>query len=94
MDQVHASVDRPGALGPPWTDGGMDRGGAGARWRAHQSSASSRSSAPKLIGRGAKGREEHGELGSGLIGARATAVARRGHGKLSGEGFWLGRGEE
>jgi hypothetical protein len=23
------SVDRPGALGPPWTDGGADRGGSG-----------------------------------------------------------------
>jgi hypothetical protein len=23
------SVDQPGALGPPWTDGGTDRGGAG-----------------------------------------------------------------
>jgi hypothetical protein len=29
VDRVHASVDRPGALGPPWTDGSPDRGGAG-----------------------------------------------------------------
>jgi hypothetical protein len=29
VDRVHASVDWPGALGPPWTDGGADRGGAG-----------------------------------------------------------------
>jgi hypothetical protein len=29
MDRVHASVDRPGALGPPWTDSGADRGGLG-----------------------------------------------------------------
>jgi hypothetical protein len=28
--------------------------------------------APKLAGGGAKGREEHGELGSGLTGARAA----------------------
>jgi hypothetical protein len=27
MERVHAFVDRPGALGPPWTDGGADRGG-------------------------------------------------------------------
>jgi hypothetical protein len=27
VDRVHASVDRPGALGPPWTDDGADRGG-------------------------------------------------------------------
>jgi hypothetical protein len=33
MDRVQVSVDRPGVLGPPCTDGGMDRGGAGAWWR-------------------------------------------------------------
>jgi hypothetical protein len=27
VDRVHASMDRPGALGPPWTNGGADRGG-------------------------------------------------------------------
>jgi hypothetical protein len=73
VDRVHASVDRPGALSPPWTDDGADRGGAGARLRAHRSSASGRSGAPKLTGGGAKGREEHGELGSGLTGARVVA---------------------
>jgi hypothetical protein len=73
VDRVHASVDRSGALGPPWTDGGTDRGGAGAWQRAHRSSTSGRSGAPKLTDGGAKGREEHGELGSGLTGARAVA---------------------
>jgi hypothetical protein len=73
VDRVHASMDRPGALGPPWTDGGTDRGGAGVRRLAHRSSASGHSGAPKLTGGGAKGREEHGELGSGLTGARAAA---------------------
>jgi hypothetical protein len=29
VDRVHVSVDRPGVLGPPWTDGGVDRGGLG-----------------------------------------------------------------
>jgi hypothetical protein len=65
-------VDRPGVLGPPWTDGGVDRGGPGAQRRAHRSSASDRSGAPKLAGGGAKWREEHGELGSVLTGARAV----------------------
>jgi hypothetical protein len=74
VDRVHASVDRPGALGPPWTDGGTDKGGARARRRAHRSSASGRSGAPKLTGEGAKGRGEHEELGSGLTGARAVAL--------------------
>jgi hypothetical protein len=63
VDRVHASVDRPGALGLPWTDGGADNGGAGARRRAHRSSASGRSGAPKLTGGGAKERGAHGELG-------------------------------
>jgi hypothetical protein len=29
MDRVHISVDRLGMLGPPWIDGGADRGGPG-----------------------------------------------------------------
>jgi hypothetical protein len=29
VDRVHVSADRPGVLGPPWTDGGADRGGPG-----------------------------------------------------------------
>jgi hypothetical protein len=47
--------------------------GAGARRRAHRSIASGRSGAPKLTGGGAKEREEHGELGSGLTRARTVA---------------------
>ena len=30
MDRVHVSVDRPGALGPPWNDAGTDKGHGGA----------------------------------------------------------------
>jgi hypothetical protein len=63
VDRVHASVDRPGALGPPWTNGGTDKGGAGARRHAHQSWASGRSGATKLTGGGATERGAHGELG-------------------------------
>jgi hypothetical protein len=29
VDRVHVSVDQPGVLGPPWTNGGADRGGPG-----------------------------------------------------------------
>jgi hypothetical protein len=60
VDRVHASVDWPGALGPLWTDGHADRGGAGARWRAHRSSASGCSGAPKLTGGGATKRGAYG----------------------------------
>jgi hypothetical protein len=48
VDRVHASVDRPGVLSPPWTDGGADRGGT---------------EAPKLTSGGATERGAHGELG-------------------------------
>jgi hypothetical protein len=34
VDRVHASVDRPGTLGPPWTDGSGDRGGGAGRGSA------------------------------------------------------------
>jgi hypothetical protein len=75
-------VNRPGACGPPWTDGGADRErrsaaarteSAGARRRAHRSTASGRSGALKLTGGGAIERGEHGELDSDLTGARAAA---------------------
>jgi hypothetical protein len=30
------SVDRPGVLGPPWTDADADRGHRGAKWRGER----------------------------------------------------------
>jgi hypothetical protein len=95
--------------GYPWTESmsgepgwarAVHRGPTAARtegartWQcAHWSMASGRSGAPKLTSGGAKEREEHGDLGLGLTGARAAvwrpgdAAARRDHGKLDGEGF-------
>jgi hypothetical protein len=77
MDRVHVSVNRPGALGPQWTDAGADNGHGGAKQRGR-----------------------HGEIGSGLTGARAAAW-RPGDGggakrsrELGGEGFHRRRGEE
>jgi hypothetical protein len=49
-----------------WTDG------TGAQRRAHRSMASGHSGARKLAGGGTTERGEHGELGSGLTGARAA----------------------
>jgi hypothetical protein len=43
-----------------------------------------RSGAPKLTDGGAKEREEHGELGSGLTGARAAAWRPGGRGEEKG----------
>jgi hypothetical protein len=36
MDRVHVSVDWPGMLGPPWTDGGADKGGRGTVARSRE----------------------------------------------------------
>jgi hypothetical protein len=51
--------------------------GTGVRRHAHRSMASGHSGARKLAGGGTTERGEHGELGSGLTGARA-AVWRSG----------------
>jgi hypothetical protein len=80
MDRVHASVDRPGALGPPWTDDGADRGGpwrGGVLTGARPPAALVRQSSPA----GAQQREEctgsssRASLGLGRHrGGRATVV--------------------
>jgi hypothetical protein len=64
--------------------------GQRARRRAHQSLAFGRSGAPKLTGGGAKGGEEHRELGSGVENQEAAALGERAaqawrEGKRSGE---------
>jgi hypothetical protein len=72
----------------------MDRGrGARStvdrRWRTHRSMASGHSSARKLTSRGATDRGVHGELDSGLTGAR-SAVWRPGDGGEMAEEGELG----
>jgi hypothetical protein len=83
VDRVHASVDWPGALSPPWTDGGADRGGAGhggALTGGQLPAAPVRQSSPV----GAQQREEHtgssARASLGLErcrGGRVTAVKAR-----------------
>jgi hypothetical protein len=68
--------------------------GAGARQRAHRSTASGRSGAPKLTGGGAKEREEHGEFGSGLTRARAAAWRPGNGGGARGHENSVGRGSD
>jgi hypothetical protein len=63
-----------------------------ARRRAHWSTASGRSGALKLTGGGTIERGEHGELGSGLTGAR-PAVWRPGDGGAESEAAALGESD-
>jgi hypothetical protein len=46
VDHAHISVDRPGVLGPPWTDTSVDRGHGGALTRAWSPAAPVRLSSP------------------------------------------------
>jgi hypothetical protein len=85
VDRVHVSVDQPGALGPPWTDGRAFRGGGWGTTARSPELFIRPLSAPKLADGGAKGSEEHGELGSGFTGARA-ALWRPGDGGAEPEG--------
>jgi hypothetical protein len=53
VHRVHVSVDRPGVLGPPWTDASVDRGHSGAFTGAWPPAAPVRQSLPA----GAQNRE-------------------------------------
>jgi hypothetical protein len=46
VDRVHVSMDRPGVLGPPWTDASVDRGHGGSLTRAWLPVAPVRHSSP------------------------------------------------
>jgi hypothetical protein len=80
VDRVHVSMDRPGVLGPPWTDGGADRGwpghgGAltGARPPAamvHQSSPAGAQKGERSMGSSARASPELGRR----CGGRAMVV--------------------
>jgi hypothetical protein len=92
MDRVHVSVDRPGVLGPPWTNGGVDRGGpghGGALTGARPPAAPVRQSSPVGAQKGERSTGSSAwaspELGR-RCSDRVMAVARRGHGKLGGAG--------
>jgi hypothetical protein len=74
VGRVHASVDWPGALGPPWTDGSADRGGpghGGVLTGARPPAAPVRQSSPT----GVQQREEH---------MRSSARASSGLGRRRG----------
>jgi hypothetical protein len=84
VDRVHVSVDRPGALGPPWTDAGADNWHGGVLTGAwppvapvHQSS---------LAG------AQHGEGGTGSsIRASPGLERRRGGRAMTRKARWCRR---
>jgi hypothetical protein len=64
VHRVHVSVDRPGVLGPPWTDAGADRGHGGALTGAWPPAAPVHGSSP------AGAQEREGNVGNS---ARASS---------------------
>jgi hypothetical protein len=77
MHRVHVSVDRPGVLGPPWTDTSADRGHGGALTGACPLAASVHQSSPAGAqnGEGSEGNSARvsPELGR-RCGGRVTVV--------------------
>jgi hypothetical protein len=86
MDRVHVSVDRPGALGPPWTDTDADNGHGGTLTGARPPAAPVRQSSPA----GA----QNGEGGTGSSLRASPGLERRRGGRVttmqSGEKAALG----
>jgi hypothetical protein len=80
VHRVHVFVDRPGVLGPPWTDAGADRGHGGTLTRSWPSAAPVRQSSPAgaqqregNAGNSEGGSSRHGQR----CGGRVTAVQNR-----------------
>jgi hypothetical protein len=74
------SVDRPGVLGPPWTDTGADRGHGGARTGALPPAAPMRLSSPTGAQNGEGGTGSSAQASPELgrrCGSRATVVQNR-----------------
>jgi hypothetical protein len=76
VDRVHVSVDRPGALGPPWTDAGVDSGHDGVLTGARPLAVPVRRSSPvgAQNGEGSTGSSSRASPGlERRRGGRATA---------------------
>jgi hypothetical protein len=80
VDRVHVSVDRPGVLGPPWTDTGADRRHDGALTGAWPPAALVRLSSPTGAQNGERGMGSSARASPELgwrCGSRATVVQNR-----------------
>jgi hypothetical protein len=81
VDRVHVSVDRPGALGPPWTDAGTDNGHGGALTGDRPSTAPVRHSSPAWV--------QNGEGGTGSLSRASPGLKqRRGGWAMTGKARW------
>jgi hypothetical protein len=92
VDRVHASVDWPGALGPPWTDGGADRGGpgrGGALTGARPPAAPVHQSSPA----GAQQREERTGRDGGAEPEAVTLSERKARARREAKSGWETCGE-
>jgi hypothetical protein len=77
VDRVHVSVDRPGALSPPWTDAGADNGHGGALTGARPPAAPVHQSSPAGAQNGEGGTGSSIRASPGLErcrGGRATTM--------------------
>jgi hypothetical protein len=84
VDRVHISVDRSSALGPLWTDAGMDNGHGGALTGAQPPAAPVRQSSPA----GA----QNGEGGTGSSSRASPGLERhRGGRAMTGKARWCRR---
>jgi hypothetical protein len=93
VDRVHVSVDRSGALGPPWTDAGVANGHGGVLTGARPPAVPVRQSSPV----GVQQREERTRnsirASPGLERRRGGRATNSGEGNVSGERcgeFWGG----
>jgi hypothetical protein len=80
-------VDRPGVLGPPWTDTGVDRGHDGALTGAWPPTALVRLSSPAGAqnGEGSKGNSARASLALGRHCGSRTTVVQNGEAAALGE---------
>jgi hypothetical protein len=84
VDQVHVSVDRSGALGPPWTDAGADSGHGGMLTGARPPAAPVR--------RSSSAGAQNGEGSTGSSSRASTGLERRRGGQATmGKARWCRR---
>jgi hypothetical protein len=75
VDKVHVSVDRPGALGPPWTDASADNGHGGVLTGARPLAAPVRQSSPAAA--------QNGVGGTGSLISASPGLERRRGGRAT-----------